>query len=151
MMALRLVRLIETHSDELAHGLIQKFESSRKCDALRAVPREELEIRAREIYHHLGEWLVSKTEADIERNNTAIGRRRAKQGVPLSTVLWALMITQENLWDYLDQEGVAESGVELQAAFELVRLMNQFFERSMYYIAKEYELVLHEDEMALHT
>lgn len=150
MIALRLVRLIEAHSDELAHGLIRKFESCRKCEELRNVPRQELENRAREIYHNLGEWLLSKTESDIEDNYTAIARRRADQGVSLSAVLWALILTQDHLWEFIHEEGFANSGIGLHAGFELMQLTNQFFERAMYYVAKEYELILRAQQVALH-
>ncbi len=139
MIALRLVRLIEHHSTALAEGLMRKVEASEKCSDLRKVPRHEIEERSREIYQHLSEWLVNKTEADIERWYRTIARRRFEQGVSLSQLYWAFVITKEHLWDYLIHEGATESPLDLRAGFELIRLMEQFFETAIYYVSLEYE------------
>jgi hypothetical protein len=139
MIALRLVRLIEHHSTPLAEGLMRKVEACERCSDLRKVPRHEVEERSREIYQHLSEWLVNKTETDIERLYRNIARRRFEQGVSLSQLYWALVITKEHLWDYLIHEGATESPLDLRAGFELIRLMEQFFETAIYYMSLEYE------------
>jgi hypothetical protein len=84
MLTYRLVRLIETHSDALARGLLHKVQRSEFTEAYSNVPPEELKQRVGEIYLHLGEWLLNKSEADIEERYTQIGTRRAHQKVPLS-------------------------------------------------------------------
>lgn len=139
MIALRLVRLIEHHSTPLAEGLMRKLDASEKCSDLRKVPRHEVEERSREIYQHLTEWLVNKTETDIERLYRGIARRRFEQGVSLSQLYWAFVITKEHLWDYLIHEGATETPLDLRAGFELIRLMEQFFETAIYYMSLEYE------------
>jgi hypothetical protein len=139
MIALRLVRLIEHHSDQLTEELMRKLDACDKCRELRMVPRAEIEERAREIYRQLSEWLINKTERDIERTYRQVARRRFKQGVPLSAVYWAIMTTKEHLWDYLIHEGATESPLDLQAGFELIRLMEQFFVTAIYYMSLEYE------------
>ena len=139
MIALRLVRLIEHHSTPLAEGLMRKLDASDRCSDLRKVPRHEVEERSREIYQHLSEWLVNKTEADIERLYRGIARRRFEQGVSLSQLYWAFVITKEHLWDYLIHEGATETPLDLRAGFELIRLMEQFFETAIYYLSLEYE------------
>ncbi len=139
MIALRLVRLIEHHSDQLSEGLMKKLDACDKCRDLRKVPRPEIEERSREIYQHLSEWLVNKTEHDIEHTYRHIARRRFEQGVPLSALYWAYVVTKEHLWGYLIREGATESPLDLRAGFELIRLMEQFFETATYYAALEYE------------
>lgn len=145
MIALRLVRLIEQHSTSLAAGLMLKLYASDRCTDLRKVPRDEVEERSREVYQHLSEWLVNKTESDIERTYRQIARRRFEQGVSLSQLYWAMMITKEHLWDYLMHEGATESPLDLRAGFELIRLMERFFESAIYYMSLEYEELQHED------
>jgi hypothetical protein len=139
MIALRLVRLIEHHSTPLAEGLMHKLDASDRCSDLRKVPQHEIEERSREIYQHLSEWLVNKTEGDIEQTYRRIARRRFEQGVSLSQLYWAFVITKEHLWDYLIHEGATESPLDLRAGFELIRLMEQFFESAIYYMSVEYE------------
>ena len=79
MIALRLVRLIELHSDELAAELVVKLETSSRTADLRKVPNDELRRRLQEILRHLSEWLLTKTGHDVERRHFEIGGRRASQ------------------------------------------------------------------------
>ena len=63
MIAVRLVRLIEAHSDELADGLLSKFRTSPRTSDLRNVSAQELRGRSLEIIEHLSEWLIAKSES----------------------------------------------------------------------------------------
>src|SRR4051794_22774084 len=105
MIALKLVRLIETHHEELAHSLMRKVEQSTKCAELKKfVPRQELEMRVEEVYRHLSDWLLNKTEHDIFIVYTELGKHRFEQGVPFEQFLWGIMLVKENLWDFLERE-----------------------------------------------
>lgn len=139
MIALRLVRLIESHSEELTESLVHKLERSTRAADLRKVPEGELRERAREVYRNLSDWLLTKTEDDIERVYTPLGRRRAEQGVTLSALCWALMMTEENLWDFLEMEGMREKPLEILGGFELLRLLDLFFDQAIYFATLGYE------------
>ena len=97
MLAYRLVRLIETHSDALAAGLLAKVQNSECTSRYRNVPPQDLKERVYEIYRHLGDWLLGKSEFDIEKRYLEIGERRAAQHVPLSQLIRAIILTKENL------------------------------------------------------
>ncbi len=139
MLAYRLVRLIETHSDALAAGLLQKVHSSESTADYRKVPPEELKQRVSEIYRHLGEWLLGKTEFDIKERYREIGARRAQQNVPLSQLVWVIVLTKENLWEYLKQEAGMERPVEVFGELEMLQLLDQFFDRAIFYASAGYE------------
>lgn len=139
MLAYRLVRLIETHSDALAAGLLHKVQNSPLVREYRNVPAEELKQRVYEIYRHLGEWLLSKSEKDIERRYCDIGARRAAQQVPLSQLTWTIILTKENLWEYLQKESVLERPAEVLGELEILQLLDQFFDRAIYYGAIGHE------------
>ena len=114
MIAPRLVRLIETHSEQLAQGMMQRLErSGRFAEFLKRVPRPELQQRAYEIYRNLGDWLLWKTERDVEARYIAIGMRRAAQGVPLSQLIDAILFVKEYLWEFLRREGLVDHAVDL--------------------------------------
>ncbi len=146
MIALRLVRLIEDHSEELAEALLKKLERSSRVAGLFRVHGQEIRERSREIYRNLSDWLLTKTEEDIERVYVALGRRRAGQGVPLSAVCWAINMTEENLWDFLEMEGMRERPLEILGSFELLRLMDQFFDEAIYFATVGYETYWKEKE-----
>lgn len=139
MLAYRLVKLIEVHSEGLAAALREKIEKCDRCGAYKNVPPEELTHVVYEMYRNLGEWLLGKTEADIEHRYTAIGAKRAQQDVPLSQVLWVISVVKENLWDYLKKEDVLERPAEIFGELEMLQLLEQFFDRAMYYAAVGYE------------
>lgn len=139
MLAYRLVRLIETHSERLAEGLLVKMQHCEKCKSFRQVPGEEFRQRAYEIYHHLGEWLLGKQEEDIARRYKEIGQRREAQGVPLSQLLYAIVLVREHLWEYLKHEAGADKPVEVFGELELLQLLEQFFDRALYWAAVGYE------------
>jgi hypothetical protein len=139
MLAYRLVKLIERHSEGLAEGLHEKITTSDKTLDYVNVPAEELTRVVREMYRNLGEWLLGKTEADIESRYTAIGARRAEQNVPLSQVVWTIMLVKENMLEYLGKEDVMERPAEVFGELEILQLLEQFFDRAVYYAALGYE------------
>jgi len=136
----KIIRHIEAHSDELANGLWARVEHSLRLRQFRdKVPSEELRQRAYEIYRNLGEWLEARSEADVERRYSAIGERRATQGVPLSELILAIVATKEHLWEHITTEVLTEHALELFQVLELSRSIEMFFDRAVYFAAKGYE------------
>ncbi len=152
MFSYRLVRLIETHADTLASGLEKKVLSSACLSCFRTIPVHELRERVYEIYRHLGEWLLGKQQVDIEQRYREIGARRARQKVPLAEVIQVIILTKENLWDFLQSEAVADRAVEIMGELELLQMLEQFFDHAIYFAALGYQeqtevLRLHEREV----
>ena len=139
MLAYRLVRLIETHSDALAAGLLEKVQNSELTRSYRHVEAEELRLRVYEIYRHLGDWLLGKGRFDIEQRYEEIGTRRAHQGVPISELIWVITLTKDNLWDFLKKETLSGQTEEVFGELEMSQLLDQFFDRAIYYAAVGYE------------
>jgi hypothetical protein len=139
MLAYRLVRLIESHSNELATDLLDKLQRDPKTQEYKKVPAEEFRQAVFEVYHKLGEWLLGKTEADVEQRYVAIGSRRASQGVILSELIYAITLTKEHLFEFLKNESVADKPVEVFGELEVLYLLNQFFDRANYYAAIGFE------------
>jgi hypothetical protein len=139
MIALGLVRVIERHSDELAAELIAKLETSSRTADLRKVPVEALRREIQEVLRHLGEWLLTKTSHDIEKRYFEVGERRASQGVALSDLCWAIAITKGHLWEFLQRQGFMSSPVEIYGEMELLRLLDQFFDRGLCFATEGYE------------
>lgn len=137
MFSYRLVRLIESHADALAAGLEERVQT--QVHHFRDISAHELRERVYEIYRHLGEWLLGKNELDIEHRYREIGTRRAAQGIPLSEVIQAIVLTKENLWDFLKSGAVMDRAVEIMGELELLQMLEMFFDRAIYYAALGYE------------
>jgi len=76
---------------------------------------------------------LQKTEDDVENRFRTIGSRRAIEGVGRHQFVWALMLTRDHLWSFLEQEGFADNIVALRGEQELRQMLNQFFDRAIYY------------------
>lgn len=146
----RLVRLIETHSEELANKLLERVQASPSTRGYQKVPSAELHDRVFEIYVHLGEWLLGRREVDIERRYVEIGARRFHQGVPLCELIWAIVLTKEIIWESLT-DTILEGQEQVAGELEALELIGQFFDRAIYSAAKGYERALnlaHQHEIA---
>jgi len=142
MLAYKLVRLIETHSDTLAATLLEKVRNSELTRSYHKVAPQDLKDRTGEIYSHLGEWLLGKSSFDIERHYEEIGARRLHQGVPVCELIWAIILTKENLWEFLQKESLPERPAEVFGELELLQLFDQFFDRAIYCATVGYEKAL---------
>jgi len=141
LLAYRLVKLIETHSDGLARSLHKHYIEDPWCKAYANVPETELTQKVYEVYRHLGEWLMGKTEADIEKRYLEIGARRAEQGVPVSQLVWMISLVRENLWEYLEKNAELEHPADVFGEIELQQMLDQFFSHAIYYAALGHERV----------
>jgi len=129
MMLYRLVRLIETHSQALASCLLDQVESSALTPCYKKnVPRGTERKGVRNLPPS-GEWLIGKDEFHLEQRYMQIGARRAHQRVPLSEVIWVIVLTKENLWEFIKKESVLERPVEVFGELEMLQLLEQFFDR----------------------
>jgi hypothetical protein len=143
----RLVRLIETHSNELASCLLDRVRNSEATSDYFLVPDQDLKERVFEIYRHLGDWLITKDELELEQRYLRIGVRRARQGVPLSQVAWAIVLTKDNLWEFLKKERELDRPVEVFGELEMLQLLDHFFDRAIYYAAVGHEKAATEMEI----
>ena len=140
MMALyRLIRLIETHSNELASCLLNRVRSSQATPEYYRVPDEDLRERVHDIYSHLGDWLLTRDEFDLQQRYEKVGARRAAQQVPFSQLAWAIVLTKDNLWDFFKKHSQIERPAETYAELEMLELLDLFFDRASYYAAVGYE------------
>ncbi|MGA8440982.1 MAG: hypothetical protein WB762_18075 [Candidatus Sulfotelmatobacter sp.] len=145
MLSLRLVRLIETHSDQLALGLTQQVRDSGRTSDFKKIPCDELRLAAVEVYRDLEEWLLQKKEDDIGKRFRTIAARRAGQGVRLCQLVWVLVISRNHLWHFLQQESYVDNIFELFGELEVQQMLNQFFDRAIYYSILGYEEEVRQD------
>jgi hypothetical protein len=139
MVGLRLMRLIERHSEELAGRLTEKLRVSERTPDFRRIPREELQRAAVGVYRNLGDWLLKKTEGDIREYFSAIAVRRGAEGVGLHQFVWALIISRNHLCQFLRAQAFADNVVGLYSELELRQAISQFFDRAIYYGVLGYE------------
>jgi hypothetical protein len=134
MRPLKLVQHMKTNADRMSEGLLQKIRNSDRCaELLQKVPGDEHKRYAHQVYLDLMDWLGDETDAVVEKQYAAMGMQRAQQGVPFSNVYWAVCISRDYLWDYIQQECLLEEPVEFWGGVKLLRSLNQFFDRALYF------------------
>jgi hypothetical protein len=139
MLGTRLVRLIERHSEVLSGGLTEVIRKTERTSDFRKISPQQLQAAVLDVYRHLGEWLLQKTESEIEGRFRAVGARRAGEGIRLEQMIWGLMLSRDHLLRFLRREGFADSIVLLHGELEVHQLLNQFFDRAIYYAILGYE------------
>ena len=135
----QVIRIIESHAEELTGGVVERLRSSSHTPAYHTVPAEELHHRLFEIYHDLGHWLLGNMEQSVQVRYEDVGKQRCKEGVPLGQVLWALVLIKEHLRDAIGDAISADSALELHREREMFRLIGRFFDRALCYTAEAYE------------
>ena len=139
MHSLRLIRLLNTHSQYLAETLLERILKSRECSDMRKVPLDHLELRAREIYRNLSDWLSNGTQWEMAHRYVSLGEERASQGVALSHFVWAIGLTKKTLYEFLEREGLSDNPIELYGSLELLLLLDRFFDTAIYNATVGYE------------
>jgi hypothetical protein len=133
MRAPKLVQHFKDNSDSMSERLLEKIRNSPGCrDLMLRVPAEEHKRYALDVYRDLAEWLASETNSVVESRYVELGARRAQQGVPFNQLFWAVCITREYLWEYIQQECLLDEPVEFWGGMGLLRSLTQFFDRAVY-------------------
>jgi hypothetical protein len=132
MLSYKLVHLIQYHSDALAAGLQRQVQIDRRTESYGNVSPAELTERVAEIYHHLGTWLLEKSDGDIARRYMEIGARRTEQNIPLSELVWVIVLTKRTLLEYVNDVSVPGRAAEVAEKQELLRLLDGFFDEAIH-------------------
>ncbi len=150
MRAPKLVQVMKAKSTAMSEELIADIRASGKCkDLLLKVPESEQRQYALEIYRDLTQWLANETDAVVEERYRMLGARRSRQGVPLSEMFWAVSMAHDHLWEYMEQECLHEEPVEFLGGVILLRSLNRFFQRVLYFALTGYEIASNDQSAAL--
>ncbi len=142
MRALKLVQHLRADADGMSERVIEKIRNSRRCsELLLRVPAEEHRRYGQDMFRDLMEWLATETDSLIETRYVELGRLRAQQGVPFSHLFWAVCITRDFLCDHIQQECLIDEPVEFWGGVILLRSLNKFFDRALYFSLTGYQNV----------
>ena len=134
-----MMRLIETHANDLTDSLMKEVRVNPRTASLHDVAEAELTARAFDLYHNLGRWLGAKKEEEIETTYRENGRRRFREGVPLSELVYALILLKQHLWDFIRKNDLPETATDLYGEEQLEMMVGQFFDKALYHAVRGYE------------
>ncbi|MBK5293682.1 MAG: RsbRD N-terminal domain-containing protein [Acidobacteriia bacterium] len=139
MLSVRLVQMIEDHSETLTRAVVRELRSSHRLPRLGQLPESELRDRCQEIFKRLGHWLAESDEAEIAAHFAAIAKTRAAQHIPLHEVVLGLQIVKNRILQYARDQGFELTTVELYAEEELGHKVGSFFDAVIYHMVRAYE------------
>jgi len=139
MISAKLVNMIEDHAEQLTRDLLLDLQQNPRTTAYHQFPLDELHNRAYDVYRNLGQWLLGGSESTIESAYIDLGRRRFAEGIPLSQVVFALILTKNHLLHYVKAAELTGTALELYQELELNESVSQFFDKAICYMVHGYE------------
>ena len=150
MISAALIELIEIHATHLAGDVARDLATNERTPAFRGVPTEDLIQRVFQIYHHLGNWIGEPRAARVRDEFAEWGGKRFGQGVPLSEVVYAIIIIKSHLRGFIREHGLVDATfpraeaeyilpMHLHGLQELNDQVSTFFDEALYYLAQGYE------------
>ena len=150
MISAKLIELIEIHATRLAADVAQDLGSNPRTAGFRSVPPDDLEQRIFQLFHHLGNWIGNPKSERVEAEFVDWGRRRFGQGIPLSEIVYAIVILKQHLRRYIRDNGLVDAAfpriegdyvlpMHLHSLQELNARVGEFFDEALYQLACGYE------------
>ena len=139
MLSGKLVRLIESHEEEIAASIVRSIRHHPELAHLGKLPEPELRERGHEILKNLGHWLAHGNEAKLVLEYEAIGKVRFEESVPLHESVRGLCLIKDKMIEFLDEQGFGQDAFALYAEEEFERQVGRFFDVLVIHLARGYE------------
>jgi hypothetical protein len=150
MIAAKLVELIEIHANRLAKDVARDLVANERTRGFRAVPQEDLERRLFQILHYLGNWIGDPRSEQVRAEFAQWGARRFDQKIPLSEIVYAIILLKHHLRRYIRDNGLVDASfplvdreyvlpMHLHSLQELNTTVGLFFDEALYHLASGYE------------
>jgi len=151
MIAEKLVELVEIHASRLSADVAQDLVTNVRTRGFHKVPKADLEARVFRLFHHLGDWLSDRRSERVKAEFAEWGSRRFDQEIPLSEIIYAIVILKQHLRQYIRDNGLIEAAfprseadyvlpLHMNSLQELNLQVGQFFDEALYHLAIGYEL-----------
>ena|SRR5688572_17732364 len=150
MVAERLVELIEIQAHKMAADVAEDLMTNTRTIGFAGVKRVELEERLFQLLHHLGNGISDRRSEKVEAEFADWGRRRFNQGIPISQIVFAIIVLKQHLRRYIRDHGLVEASfpridgdfvlpMHLHSLQELNAQVGLFFDEALYHLALGYE------------
>ena len=128
-----LIELIDKHTEGLTQAAFKDLLMNPRTPAFRGVPREQAAGRVTALYRSLARWLADHDDDAVRAAHEDWGRTRFDQRIPISEIVYGVLVAKGHLRQYARDHGLAE----LQT---LEPAIGEFFDRALYYLVRGYEM-----------
>jgi hypothetical protein len=150
MLGAHLLQLIEAHAGPLSRDVVDDVMTNERTPTFRRLHAADVETRVSALFYNLGKWIGSEDEDAVRAEYEDMGRVRFREGVPVSELVYALLITKSHLRRYIREHALVDFAGDRVAPPELLPLelhsiqdvnyrVGEFFDRALYHLARGYE------------
>ena len=150
MVAEKLVELIELHAGRLAADVTQDLMTNERTRGFRKVRRVDMEERTFRLFHQLGDPIGHRHSERVQAEFSDWGGRRFGQGIPLSEIIYSIIVLKQHLRRYIRDNGLVEASfprvegdyvlpMHLNSLQDLNAQLGLFFDEALYHLACGYE------------
>ena len=150
MLGARLLLLIQSHAGPLTRETLQDLTTNDRTPSFRRLRQPELETRVALLFNNLAKWIGDPNDDAVRREYEEMGRTRFREGVPLSELVFAIILTKKHLRRYIREHGLVDFAgdrvtpdellpLELHSIQELNYQVGEFFDRALFHLARGFE------------
>ena len=150
MLGARLLMLIQSHAGPLTRDVVKDLRTNERTPTFRRLDPADVETRVSALFYNLARWIGNADEEAVRSEYEDMGRVRFRDGVPVSELVYALVITKQHLRWYIREHGLVDFAgdriasqellpLELHSIQELNYQVGEFFDRALYHLARGYE------------
>jgi hypothetical protein len=150
MLGANLLTLIQSNAGPLTRETLEDLTTNDRTSSFRHLRRTELESRVALLFNNLATWIGNPDDEVVRDEYEAMGRSRCRQGVPLSELIYAIIITKRHLRRYIREHGLVDFAGDRVAPVELLPLelhsiqelnyqVGEFFDLALFHLARGYE------------
>jgi hypothetical protein len=129
---------------------VEDLMTNERTPTFRRLNAGDVETRVSALFYGLGKWIGDTDEDAVRDEYEEMGRVRFRQGVPVSELVYALLIMKSHLRRYIREHGLVDFAGDRVAPPELLPLelhsiqdinyrVGEFFDRALYHLARGYE------------
>jgi len=150
MISAKLIELIEIHATGLTRAVAADLTTNERTKGFRSMPAVDLEQRIFQILNHLGDWIGAPKSEKVGAEFSDWGGRRFGQGIPLSELVYAMVIIKRHLHRYIQDNGLVDAAfprveaeyvlpMHLHSLQDLNQQVTAFFDEALYALTMGYE------------
>jgi hypothetical protein len=150
MISTKLIQLIESHAGRIADDVARDLAANPRTPAFQAVPADDLVQRVFQVVGHLGDWIGAPGAEAVRAEFAEWGRKRSSQGIPLSQIVYAIIILKTHLRRYIRDNGLVDAAfprveaeyilpMHLHSLQELNDQVSSFFDEALFDLVQGYE------------
>jgi len=139
MLSIKLVQLIEDHWEPLTRRILLITRADARLAHFQTLSESDLHDRIGQICKNLGRWLAAGDDEHLASEYETLGRKRYREAVPIDEVVHATHLVKHRMLDFVRDQGIAQTSVELYAQEELEHRVGLFFDAAVYHLVRGYE------------